>query len=175
MHTEPAHVMWLTRSATDRDGHLQSMALTNHPLPSPMQLTGGGGISHTNNAILAKDSITFDNVTTLTTTRHHRNGKSSIRTKAQVAPVSFTGMFGCAEAYKQCTPSSPANCASESSNCPAGAAPSTLFQGACPGSGSGIEAGWTFNVGGKASAMAVPEQVLNAGLISKKVVSQLMS
>ncbi|WIA17710.1 hypothetical protein OEZ85_009227 [Tetradesmus obliquus] len=54
--------------------------------------------------------------------------------------LSFKGMFGCAEAYIN-----------------------------CPGSGNGIEAGWTFNVGGAPSAMAVPEQIYQAGLISKKV------
>jgi hypothetical protein len=128
-----------------------------------------------NNGIVAKDSITFDNATSITTTRYSANGHASVTTKATAAALSFTGLFGCAEAYKQCTPQSPANCVNQSSDCPEeGAVPSNLFQDQCPGSGSGIEAGWTFNVGGPASAMAVPEQVFKAGLISKKVVSGLL-
>lgn len=126
-----------------------------------------------NNGIVAQDAITFDNATAITTTIHpHSTGPASTETRhTKEGPLGFTGLFGCAEAYKQCTPNSAADCVSTSSDCPAGDAPSSLFQGQCPGSGNGIEAGWTFNVGGPASAMAVPEQVFKAGLISKKVVS----
>lgn len=108
------------------------------------------------------------------TTQQRVQGQDTVTTQARISAVSFTGLFGWAEACKQCTSSSPANCASQSSDCPTGDAPSSLFQGDCPGSGSSIEAGWTFNVGGPASAMAVPEQAFKAGLISQKVVSCLL-
>lgn len=132
-----------------------------------LQLTGGGGISNINNGIVAKDTITWDNATTLTVVQRSSKGTTQTTINRKAAAVSFTGLFGCAEAYKQCTSTSAPYCISSASNCPAGATPSDLFQGQCPESGHGIEAGWTFNVGGPASAMAVPEQAYQAGLISK--------
>jgi hypothetical protein len=138
-----------------------------------VQLTGGGGIYNINNGVIAHDAITFDNATSVITKVHTAsNGQTSVSTSTQgEGPLSFKGLFGCAEAYKMCTPDSGPDCVSQASNCPTGNTPSSLFQGSCPGSGNGIEASWTFNVGGPASAMAVPEQVFKAGLISKKVVS----
>lgn len=141
-------------------------------------LTGGAGRYNINNGVFAKDAITFNSAATLliksdeassATTTDSTTARHADRHTQQ--PVSFKGLFGCAEAYKQCTPSSPADCASDASICPTGNSPSSLFQGGCPGSGAGIEAGWTFSVGGPASAVAVPEQAFNAGLISQKVVS----
>lgn len=136
-----------------------------------LQLTGGGDLFNINNAIVAKDAITFNNATTITTKYSNNAGTTHVSVQRKAKALSFIGLFGCAEAYLTCTPSSPTNCVSDASTCPDGNTPSGLFQGACPGSGSGIEAGWTFNVGGPASAMAVPEQAFKAGLISKKVVS----
>ena len=136
-----------------------------------LQLTGGGGVFNINNGIWAKDAITFDKSTTLITTRSTHGGRTTVTISKKQAPLSFTGLFGCAEVYKTCTPDSPADCLNATSECPAGATPSNLFEGGCPGSNNGQEAGWTFNVGGPASAMAVPEQVFIAGLISSKVVS----
>jgi hypothetical protein len=133
-----------------------------------------------NNGVFAKDVIAFNNATTLVAVTTATNGPDPTAGSGTTQhtdkthihqPVSFKGLFGCAEAYKRCTPQSPADCASDASSCPTGDSPSSLLQGECPGSGSGIEAGWTCNVGGPASAVAVPEQAFNAGLISKKVVS----
>ncbi|WIA21667.1 hypothetical protein OEZ85_000838 [Tetradesmus obliquus] len=114
------------------------------------QLTGNPGYYNINNGLIAHDTVTVQNVL---------SGGS----------LSFPGLFGCAEAYIKCTPANP-NCFNQTTQCPAaGSSSSNLFDGTCPGSGNGIEAGWTFNVGGAPSAMAVPEQIYQAGLISKKV------
>ncbi|WIA21666.1 hypothetical protein OEZ85_000838 [Tetradesmus obliquus] len=113
-------------------------------------LTGNPGYYNINNGLIAHDTVTVQNVL---------SGGS----------LSFPGLFGCAEAYIKCTPANP-NCFNQTTQCPAaGSSSSNLFDGTCPGSGNGIEAGWTFNVGGAPSAMAVPEQIYQAGLISKKV------
>jgi hypothetical protein len=115
-------------------------------------LTGNPGYYNINNGCIAQDTVTVQNVLS--------GGR-----------LSFNGMFGCAEAYIKCTPDQP-SCFNDTTQCPAaGGSTAGLFDGTCPGSGSGIEAGWTFNVGGAPSAMAVPEQIYQAGLISKKVVS----
>lgn len=121
----------------------------------------------------AKDSIAFNNATTLVSTYTTTEGTTKVHVDRTAGAVSFKGLFGCAEAYKQCTSDSAANCVADASNCPVVNTPAALFQGQCPGSGSGVEAGWTFNVGGPASAMGVPEQVFKAGLISKKLVSAI--
>lgn len=141
----------------------------------PTQLTGGGGDYNIYNAIVAQDTISFGQVTSLTTYRFYSKGHSSSSVNKKDTTLSFKGLFGCAEAYKQCTSDSPADCLTASSTCPAGPPASSLFEGTCPESNKGIEAGWTFNVGGPASAMAVPEQAFKAGLISKKVVSGLLA
>ena len=129
---------------------------------------------HVNNGIWAKDTITFDKSTTLisTSSSHADDAHPTAAVRKTKSVLSFTGLFGCAEAYKTCTPDSPADCLNATSECPVGPTPSNLFEGGCPGSNNGKEAGWTFNFGGPASAMAVPEQVFNAGLINNKVVSE---
>jgi hypothetical protein len=127
------------------------------PVPAALQLTGGAGVSNRNNGIWAQDTFTFDKATSLTTIFSSRGGVSNATVNRKTAPLSFKGLFGCAEAYKQCTPDSPANCLDVSSECPVGDAPSSLFEGECRGSNNGKEAGWTFNVGGPASAMTMPD------------------
>jgi hypothetical protein len=117
------------------------------------QLTGNPGYYNINNGLIAQDTVTVQNV-------------------LSGGPLSFNGFFGCAEAYIKCTPADP-SWFNQTTQCPAAGSSSSssgLFNGSCPGSGNGIEAGWTFNVGGAPSAMAVPEQIYKAGLISKKVV-----
>jgi hypothetical protein len=123
-----------------------------------LQLTGNPGYYNINNGSIAQDTVTVQNV-------------------LAGAPLSFQGFFGCAEAYIKCTPADP-SCFNQTTQCPSAAGSSSssagLFNGSCPGSGNGIEAGWTFAIGGAPSAMAVPEQIYKAGLISKKVVRAQM-
>jgi hypothetical protein len=121
-----------------------------------VQLTGNPGYYSINNGRIGQDNVTVPNVLS--------GGR-----------LSFNGMFGCAEAYISCTPEQP-DCFTNATQCSAaGDSTANLFTGSCPGSGNGIEAGWTFNVGGAPSAMSVPEQIYKAGLISKKVVSDRLS
>jgi hypothetical protein len=117
-----------------------------------LQLTGNPGYYNINNGRIAQDTVTVQNV-------------------LSGGQLSFNGMFGCAEADIKCTPQQP-DCFSAATQCPAaGDSAANLFNGSCPGCNNGIEAGWTFNVGGAPSAMSVPEQIYKAGLIRKKVVS----
>lgn len=123
---------------------------------SVLQLTGKIGYTNINNGHMAQDTVTINNVV-------------SQPSRALSIP---NFLFGCAEAYKQCTPSEPPNCLNTSTTCPAaGQSPAPLFQGLCPGSGQGIEAGWTFSFDDTApSAIGVPQQVFQANLIKKQVV-----
>jgi hypothetical protein len=139
--------------------------------PCCFQLTGHGSIYNISNGVVAKDSTAISNATTLGTTYTTIKGKT-VRVNKSSDPSSFTGLIGCAEALNKGTPESTTTCVADASNCYVGSSPATLFQGPCAVSGSGIEAGWTFSVGGPAFAMAVPEQGDKAGLIIREVVSE---
>lgn len=92
--------------------------------------------------------------------------------------VTFNATIGCALAYIHCSEDSTSStCYTSATNCPATAsAAAAALTGRCPGSGSAIEAGWTFASravgGGVPSVLGVPEQAAAAGLITEKVVSR---
>jgi hypothetical protein len=152
-------------SPTSLQSSLLSEQVTSNPTIRVMhctvlrrpQLTGNPGYYNINNGLIAQDTVTVQNVLS--------GGR-----------LSFQGLFGCAEAYIKCTPANP-DCFSQKTQCPAAGSSNIndLFNGGCPFSNLGIEAGWTFNVGGPPSAIAVPQQIYQAGLISKKVVSRFSS
>jgi hypothetical protein len=95
--------------------------------------------------------------------------------------ISFRGYFGCSQASISCGAAA-SSCYNAAITCPtAGAGSAALFRGSYPGSGRGIQAGWTFSLpntvsnGGvpAAGTLAVPEQLFKAGVISKRVVSDV--
>jgi hypothetical protein len=93
--------------------------------------------------------------------------------------ITFKGLFGCSQASISCSAAA-GSCYNAATTCPTAAAGiAALFKGSCPGSGRGLQAGWTFGLpdtvrnGGElaAGALAVPEQLFKAGIITKRVVS----
>jgi hypothetical protein len=93
--------------------------------------------------------------------------------------ISFKGYFGCSQASISCNAAA-SSCYSTATTCPAAAAGiATLFKGTCPGSGRGLQAGWSFSLPNTVSnsgvpaagTLAVPEQLFKAGVVTKRVVS----
>lgn len=115
-------------------------------------LTGGTGMNGFKGSF-AKDTVTVLDVT--------RSGTAQ--------RLSLQAVFACAQATFYCAQGGSA-CQLAQQSCPTNTTPqSILMKGGCVKSRKGVEAGWTFNAGGSASAVALPEQVYRAGLIKNRV------
>lgn len=122
------------------------------PPVSMQQLAVSPDTDRIHNGVIAQDTITVRNV-------------------LLGSYITFPGKFGCAHSAKLCTSQS---CYDVVTKCPAtSAAVAPVLKGECPGSGKGIESGWSFvaDEGSEMSALPVPQQMLKAGLIKNKVVS----
>lgn len=110
-------------------------------------LTGGTGYNG-NKGVFAKDTITVKNMIS--------------------GNLTFAATFACAEARWKCNETDTA-CIQGNQTCPStAAAAQNILKGGCVGDNSGIEAGFTFSLGGRPSALALPEQVFDAGLIKNR-------
>ncbi|PRW05907.1 hypothetical protein C2E21_9413 isoform A [Chlorella sorokiniana] len=110
-------------------------------------LTGGTGFNG-NKGVFAKDTITVKNMLS--------------------GSLSFPAAFACAEATWKCSETD-TSCIQGNQTCPStAAAASNILKGGCVGDNAGIEAGFTFSLGGRPSAAALPEQVFQSGLIKNR-------
>lgn len=131
-----------------------------------LQLTGGGGVYNINNGIVAQDTITFDKATPWSQPRAATKAEPPSLWRRHTLPRASQPCLGVLRPTSNARPQALQTAWTSQVAVPLRMPPAAFLR-----ANNGIEAGWTFNVGGPASAMAVPEQAFKAGLISRKVAS----